>query len=112
MREGIRDPANEAYLSAVSVWEIIVKHQIGKLPLPAPPESYLPAQRTRHRIESLPLDEASVAQLVRLPGLHRDPFDRMLLCQAMQHGLVLATEDGTLRSYTDPIAGTPWCRPR
>jgi PIN domain nuclease of toxin-antitoxin system len=38
MRDGIRDPANEVYLSVASVWEIIVKHQIGKLPLPAPPE--------------------------------------------------------------------------
>ena len=112
MREGIRDPANEVYLSAVSVWEIIVKHQLGKLPLPAPAETYLPAQRARHRIESLPLDEESVVQLVRLPALHRDPFDRMLLCQAMHHDLVLATEDGTLRGYTERIDGTPWRRPR
>jgi PIN domain nuclease of toxin-antitoxin system len=59
MRDGIRDPANEVYLSAVSVWEAIVKHQLGKLSLPAPPEIYLPAQRTKHQIESLPLDEAS-----------------------------------------------------
>jgi PIN domain nuclease of toxin-antitoxin system len=112
MREGIQDPGNQVYLSAVSVWEVIVKHQLGKLPLPAPPSSYLPAQRARHRIESLPLDEGSVAQLPRLPAIHRDPFDRMLVCQALQHDLVLATEDATLHSYTVSVDGTPWRRPR
>ena len=112
MREGIRDPANQAYLSAVSVWEVIVKHQLGKLPLPAAPESYLPTLRVRHRIDSLTLDEACVAQLARLPAIHRDPFDRMLLCQVMHHDLVLASEDGLLRSYTVEVEGTPWRRPR
>jgi PIN domain nuclease of toxin-antitoxin system len=112
MREGIQDPGNQVYLSSVSVWEVIVKNQLGKLPLPAPPASYLPAQRARHRIESLPLDEGSVAQLPRLPAIHRDPFDRMLVCQALQHDLVLATEDETLRSYTVSVEGSPWCRPR
>jgi PIN domain nuclease of toxin-antitoxin system len=63
MRHGIRDTENEAYLSVVSVWETMVKHQLGKLPLPAPPESYIPAQRERHRIESLAVDGASVACL-------------------------------------------------
>jgi PIN domain nuclease of toxin-antitoxin system len=112
MREGIRDPGNQVYLSSVSVWEVMVKYQLGKLPLPSPPESYLPEQRARHRIESLPLDEASVAQLVHLPAIHRDPFDRMLVCQAMQHDLALATEDGTLGGYTVRLDGTPWRRPR
>lgn len=89
---------------------MIVKHRLGKLPLPAPPEHYLPTQRARHRIESLPLNEASVAQLVRLPDHHRDPFDRMLLCQTIQHDLVLATEDAILRDYTVAVGGTPWRR--
>jgi PIN domain nuclease of toxin-antitoxin system len=100
------------YLSTVSVWEVIVKHQLGKLPLPAPPESYLPAQRERHRIASLPVDEASVAKLPGLPSIHRDPFDRMLICQALQHDLVLASVDNTMLGYTVDIAGTPFRRPR
>jgi PIN domain nuclease of toxin-antitoxin system len=112
VRDGLRDPGNQVYLSVVSVWEVIVKHRLGKLPLPADPEPFLPEQRARHQIESLPLDEASVAQLVHLPDHHRDPFDRMLLCQAMQHGLVLATEDAILCSYTARVEGTPWWRPR
>ena len=112
MRQELRDPRNEVYLSVLSVWEVIVKHQIGKLPLPAPPETYLPAQRERHRIASLPVDEASVARLAGLPPIHRDPFDRMLLCQALQHDLVLATVDHTMLGYTVEVEGTPFCRPR
>ena len=92
----IRDPANDVYLSTVSVWEAIVKHQIGKLPLPQPPETYLPQQRVLHRISSLMVDEASVAQLGSLPSIHRDPFDRMLICQAIEHDLTFVTMDSAI----------------
>ena len=53
LRDIIRDPANEVYLSVVSVWETIIKYQLGKLPLPEPPENYLPRQRERHLIATL-----------------------------------------------------------
>jgi PIN domain nuclease of toxin-antitoxin system len=95
----IRDPATEVFLSVVSVWEAIVKHRLGKLPLPETPETYLPLQRQRHEIASLPLDEASVLALGSLPAAHRDPFDRMLVCQALAHGLTLATVDDIMRAY-------------
>jgi len=100
VRDAIRDPDNEVYLSAVSVWEAIVKYQLGKLPLPEPPEIYLPKQRDIHQIVSLALDESSVAQLANLPSLHRDPFDRMLICQALQNGLTIATVDAAVRAYS------------
>ncbi|PSB54310.1 type II toxin-antitoxin system VapC family toxin [Chamaesiphon polymorphus] len=99
VRDAIRDPDNEVYLSAVSVWEAIVKHQLGKLPFPEPPETYLPRQRNLHQILSLDLDEISVTQLAKLPSLHRDPFDRMLICQALQNGLTIATVDAAVRAY-------------
>ncbi len=82
------------------MWEILVKYPLGKLPLPQPPETYLPLQRDRHMIESLQLDEASVRHLAKLPPLHRDPFDRMLICQALEHNLVIATVDVAIRSYS------------
>ncbi|MEG5016637.1 MULTISPECIES: hypothetical protein [unclassified Microcoleus] len=69
-------------MSAVSVWEAIVKYQLGKLPLPEHPATYLPKQRYLHQIVSLALHESSVAQRAKLPLLHRDPFDTMLICQA------------------------------
>jgi PIN domain nuclease of toxin-antitoxin system len=97
--DAIRDPDNEVYLSAVSVWEILVKYQLSKLPLPEHPETYLPKQRDLHQILSLALDENSVAQLVNLPPLHRDPFDRILVCQALQNGLTIATVDAAVRAY-------------
>lgn len=99
IREDICDPKNEVYLSTVSVWEVIVKYQLGRLPLPKPPAEYLPEQRRRHRISSLPLDEGSVAHLAKLPPIHRDPFDRMLICQAIEHQLTLITVDNIIRSY-------------
>src|SRR5262245_36910730 len=77
VREAIRDPGNEVFLSAVSVWEAVIKYALGKLPLPAPPAEYLPRQREAHRITSLPVEEAALAHLAGLPALHRDPFDRI-----------------------------------
>jgi len=100
VRDMIREPDNEIYLSAVSVWEGIVKYQLGKLPLPEHPETYLPKQRDLHQIASLNLDENSVIQLAKLPSLHRDPFDRMLICQALQYGLTIATVDAAVRAYS------------
>jgi PIN domain nuclease of toxin-antitoxin system len=100
VRDIIRDLDNEIYLSVVSVWESIIKYQLGKLPLPEPPETYLPKQRELHQIASLILDESSISQLAKLPPLHRDPFDRMLICQALQYGLTIATVDAAVRAYS------------
>ena len=100
IRDAIRDPDNAVYLSVVSIWETVVKYQLGRLPLPEPPETYLPKQRDRHQISSLVLDEHSVVQLAQLPALHRDPFDRMLICQALQNDLTLATVDTAIRAYS------------
>lgn len=102
-RERIRDPDSAVYLSVVSLWEALVKYRLGKLPLPHPPESYLPTQRARHQIASLSLDEASVCHLSSLPRAHRDPFDRMLVCQALEHGLSIVTVDPVFGAYSAPI---------
>ena len=99
----IRDLDNEVYLSVVSIWESIVKHQLGRLSLPQPPNVYLPMQRQRHQIVSLPLDEASVSQLVGLPRIHRDPFDRMLICQAPEHEMTIVTVDAVICAYPVPV---------
>ena len=106
-RERIRDTDNAAYLSVVSLWEALVKYRLGKLPLPHPPETYLPTQRARHQIASLPLDEASVCHLAILPSVHRDPFDRMLVCQALEHGLRIVTVDPVFGAYPAPILDHP-----
>ncbi len=99
VRSAVSDPAHEVYVSTASIWEISVKHQVGRLTLPQPPERFLPEQRKRHGFLSLPVDEASVLQLPRLPPLHKDPFDRMLVCQAIEHGMTLLTPDPLIAQY-------------
>jgi PIN domain nuclease of toxin-antitoxin system len=93
------DPANVVYLSAVSVWEMSVKFTLGKLPLPYPPERFIPEQRERHGIAALPLEERAALYLHRLSSRHKDPFDRMLICQAIQHELTLLTPDPLITQY-------------
>jgi PIN domain nuclease of toxin-antitoxin system len=102
-QQAIRDGANEVYLSVVSLWETMIKYQLGKLPLPEAPEHFLPVQRERHQITSLPLDEDSVRYLAFLPHLHRDPFDRILVSQALALGLTLMTHDSLIRAYSVPL---------
>jgi len=104
-REVLVDPAHDVFLSAVSVWEITIKHGLGRLPLPEPPERYIPAQRTTRGITALPLDEDAVLQLPRLPALHRDPFDRLLVAQAIVHGMTILTPDPIISQYP---ARTMW----
>jgi PIN domain nuclease of toxin-antitoxin system len=98
-REAFADAENEVYLSAASAWEIAVKHRLGRLPLPEAPDVFVPAQRKAHGIEPLPVEEDAALQVARLPELHRDPFDRMLVAQATLQGLVVLTPDDAIRRY-------------
>jgi len=95
----VSDTTNEVFLSTVSLWEIVVKQELGKLLLPGAASDYIPRQRARHGTASLPLDESSIQFLPSLPPIHRDPFDRMIVCQALAHELVLVTDDRAIRSY-------------
>ena len=102
-REAIVDPANDVFLSAASAWEIAIKHGLGRLRLHMPPDEYVPEQRLLHRIETLGIDEDATLQVGKLPDLHRDPFDRLLIAQAIVHGLTIVTPDRLIRGYTVPI---------
>ena len=104
-RSAIENPQNETYLSVVSVWEAVIKYALGKLPLLVPPAEYLPQQRAAHLIASLPLEEGVLIELANLPALHRDPFDRILIAQALRHGLTLVSVDDAVRAY--PVALLP-----
>ena len=91
--------SNDVYLSAVSVWEIATKHRAGRLPLPEPPERLVPTERELRGVLPLPFDEESAFQVMRLPALHRDPFDRMLISQAIALGLAIVTPDPQIAQY-------------
>jgi PIN domain nuclease of toxin-antitoxin system len=102
-RVAVQDPANEVYLSAASIWEAVIKYNIRKLPLPDAPGVYLPQQRDAHGIAPLPIDEGAMVHLEALPPVHRDPFDRILIAQALQHGLTVATVDALFKHYPLPL---------
>jgi len=93
------DPANDLYLSAISAWEIAVKHMAGRLSLPEPAAHYIPSRRTANGIHTLELNEEAVLQLAKLPPIHGDPFDRILVCQAIVHGLAILTPDEWIMQY-------------
>jgi PIN domain nuclease of toxin-antitoxin system len=98
-RNAFLNPDNEALLSSVSVWEIVVKYRLGKLPLAESPKKFIPHFRDAHGIAPFPLDEEAALQEVSLPSLHRDPFDRMLVCQAIAHGLTIVSPDPLINQY-------------
>lgn len=100
-----RSPDSEVYLSAASVWEIVIKHARGRLVLPSPPDRLVPAERDARAIIALPIDEESALHVGRLPMLHGDPFDRMLVAQAIVHGLTILTPDPLVTQYP---ARTMW----
>ncbi len=95
----ISDPTNDVFLSAASAWEIVIKYGLGRLTLKLPPEDYVEQQRRLHRIESLPIDETATLQVGKLPSLHRDPFDRIIVAQAIVQGLAIVTSDRLIKMY-------------
>ena len=94
-RDAIRDPANDIYLSAVSVWEIMIKRALGRLRVPELPS----AAAARLGLQPLPITVEHAEATSALPPLHRDPFDRMLVAQARLESLTLVTGDPAVRAY-------------
>lgn len=91
-----RDP--DVFVSAASVWEVAIKHAGGKLHGPAD----LPERVRNSGFTLLQINAEHAIVAGRLPLIHRDPFDRMLLAQASSEGLVLATRDPWCRKYEIP----------
>jgi PIN domain nuclease of toxin-antitoxin system len=98
----IEDPYEQVYLSTVSAWEIAIKHSLGKLDLPLPPDRLVPMARERLGAEELPLTESSALRVSRLPTIHADPFDRVLVAQAISMGMTILTPDEAIREYPVP----------
>ena len=90
---------NEILLSVASVWEILIKAESGKLPFPRPAGAYLRSQLRKTSTTVLPLLLSHVFQLENMPTHHRDPFDRMILAQAIEEGLPILSADTKFRLY-------------
>ena len=95
----LEDPSTRLLLSAASTWEIALKHALGRLPLPEPPQSYVPSRMRSTGVEPLPITPGHTLAAAALPLLHRDPFDRLLLAQAQQLGIPLVTADTALADH-------------
>lgn len=95
----ISDSRNNLYFSAVSAWEIVLKVSMGKLKLPADPRSFILEECGRHQIDHLPFRIEDAFPLVDLPAIHKDPFDRMLVCQALTESLTILTPDPRIAQY-------------
>jgi PIN domain nuclease of toxin-antitoxin system len=101
LRAAIEDGSNHIFVSAATVWEIAIKQARGKLDFPAP----IAEAVERLNFTLLPITGAHAEHAGRLPPHHRDPFDRMLIAQAMLEGLVLGTQDAMARPYGVPTLG-------
>jgi PIN domain nuclease of toxin-antitoxin system len=95
----IEDPRNHLVVSAVTSWEIAIKHARGRLPLPDPPERYVPDLIRRIGAEALAIEHAHALGVASLPPLHRDPFDRLLIAQARSTEATLVTADERIAGY-------------
>ncbi len=98
-RDAIEDPANEIYVSAAVVWEIAIKHALGKLQLPSEPAIYVPARVGALGFRELPVRFEHALLAASLPRHHRDPFDRMLIAQARIEGMTFITNDQLAARY-------------
>ncbi len=94
-RKTIKNGKNSVYASAVSIWEIVIKNSLGKLDLPG----YIEEMLKVNRFLPLPISVTHALAIQSLPSFHGDPFDRMLIAQALCEGLTLATRDTHILKY-------------
>lgn len=96
------DGERSVCLSDVSVWEICLKWQARKIDLPSPPRTWVTEQVQAWQLDRLSIEPEHLYRSVELPDLHRDPFDRLLVSQALTRGGKIVTPDAAVRAY--PVA--------
>jgi PIN domain nuclease of toxin-antitoxin system len=102
-RTALIDPYNERFVSLTSIWEMQIEHALGKLALSAPAHHVAEAWMKPLAARLLPIELRHVGQLYELPRNHRDPFDRMLIAQALVEDMHVVTPDSTFGSYAVPL---------
>ncbi len=102
VRERIESPENDVLFSAASIWELAIKMQTGRVNLPVAPED-ITAAAVRMGFVELPVTSAHAAGVRGLPLHHRDPFDRILIAQALHEPARLLTVDRVLSKYSDLV---------
>lgn len=97
--EILEDKNTNVYLSHISIWEMQIKSQLGKLNLRSSLNELIQEQQTQNGIVLQPLYEAHIYGLAELANHHRDPFDRLLISQAVIENFVLITDDALIKQY-------------
>lgn len=105
IRPLLEDASTRVILHQASCWEIQIKFDLGKLPLKRPPREIVTDGLRAHAVEYHPFQDADIWHLGKMPQLHSDPFDRILISHALCEGLRLATPDPAIHKY--PVA-TIW----
>ena len=98
VREILEDGTNDLALSAASSWEIAIKYALGRLPLPQPPDVYVPEQLAKGSVRPLRIEHTHALHVASLPRHHKDPFDRLLIAQAQVEGMTVITADRWFRA--------------
>lgn len=98
-RQLIEDAANSKLVSPVTYWELAIKISIGKYALLEPYETFMDRAIRQNGFLILPIEPRHTAVLINLPFHHRDPFDRLMVAQAMVENLILVSADGVLDAY-------------
>ncbi|MDD9990645.1 MAG: type II toxin-antitoxin system VapC family toxin [Rhodospirillales bacterium] len=98
-RKVVADEANEILVSAASAWEIATKYRLGKLPEAEAVATDVVGCIADEGFEALAISVADAERAGRLPGIHRDPFDRMIIAQALGHDLAIVSVDATFDRY-------------
>jgi PIN domain nuclease of toxin-antitoxin system len=96
----IADPNNEVEISPASYWEIAIKIALRKYELPEPYETFMEREIATNQFRILHIEPRHVAPLTSLPFHHRDPFDRLLIAQAMTEGIPIVSNDAALDDYS------------
>lgn len=99
VRDAIGNPENELFLSVASAWEMAIKVNLGRLHLPDRPDRFIPDQLTKNTVESLPIQMAHALYVSRLPAIHRDPFDRIIVSQSILEKMAVVTRDADIARY-------------
>jgi PIN domain nuclease of toxin-antitoxin system len=98
-RKLIADPDNEIFFSVASAWELAIKAGLGRLELPDNPDRFIPKQLAENAFQPLPIQLRHALKVHSLPDLHRDPFDRMLVAQALCEDLAILSADRKMADY-------------
>ena len=99
VRDAVEDPGNDVYVSSAAAWEIAIKFDLGKLPLPTSPVLWTPSRIEKLGFKELPVSVDHACAVSSLPAHHADPFDRLMIAQAQLEGLTLVTADKAVLTY-------------